>query len=134
MRTIVVEDEDLTRKMIVNYVKSNPNLQFIGEAASVQESVVLINACQPDLLLVDIQLKDGLSFEILEKIITPVCTIFITAYQEYAIKALKLGAIDYILKPIDFEELSQAIDKTKSKIPAEQLEETQNHLVGKGSK
>jgi two-component system LytT family response regulator len=135
MRTIIIEDELLTRNMIINYVKANPYLEFIGDAGTVSEGIILANACKPDLLLLDIQLKDGMSFEILEKIKYKTKVIFITAYQEFALKALKLGALDYILKPIDFNELNQIIEKIAKEQPQlQELQETQNHLKGKGSK
>ena len=68
---------------------------------------------QPDLAFFDIQLADGLSFEIFEETLVPCPIIFTTAFNEYAIKAFKVNSIDYLLKPIDFEELSTAIDKFK---------------------
>lgn len=111
LRTLVIEDEHLTRSLIVNLVKKTPQLQFIGEASSVEEGIVLVNATSPDLLLMDVQLNGGTGFDILERTATKSQVIFITAYQEFAIKALKLGAIDYILKPVDTDEFEQAIAK-----------------------
>jgi two-component system, LytTR family, response regulator len=135
MRTIIIEDELLIRNMIVNYVKKNPHLEYIGDASTVSEGIVLVNACKPDLLLLDIQLKDGTSFELLENINFKTKVIFITAYQEFALKALKLGALDYILKPVDFNELNQIITKIIDDEPkTEQLQETQNHFKGHGTK
>ncbi|WP_298221813.1 LytTR family DNA-binding domain-containing protein [Flavobacterium sp.] len=111
LRTIVIEDEDLIRKMIVNMVKNIDAVNFIGEAGSVHEGVILAEATQPDLILLDIQLRDGSGFTLLEKLMTKPKVIFITAYDEYAIKAIRLGALDYLLKPIDEEELEKAIRK-----------------------
>ncbi len=111
LRTIVIEDEDLIRKMIVNMVKNMDAVNFIGEASSVYEGVILADATQPDLILLDIQLRDGTGFTLYEKLKTKPKVIFITAYDDYAIKAIRLGALDYILKPIDEEELEMAIQK-----------------------
>jgi two-component system LytT family response regulator len=131
MRTIIIEDEQLTRKMIANMVKANGNLEYIGEASTVAEGLVLINATQPDLILMDIQLNDGTGFDILEKINSKAKVVFITAYQEYAIKALKIGAVDYILKPIDSSEFDEAILKAqKDTTSHEQLAEVKMALNG----
>jgi len=131
LRTLIIEDEHLTRSLIVNLVKKNPHLQFIGEASSVEEGIVLVNATSPDLLLMDIQLNGGTGFDILERTNTKAQIIFITAYQEFAIKALKLGAIDYLLKPIDSEEFQHAIGKVNSDITIqEQYDEVKKILSG----
>jgi two-component system LytT family response regulator len=111
LRTLVIEDEDLIRKMIVSMVKKLDTVTFIGEAASVAEGLILANATQPDLILLDIQLKDGTGFNLLEKLATIPKVIFITAYNQFGIQAIKVGALDYILKPIDEEELASAILK-----------------------
>lgn len=135
MRTLIIEDELLIRNMIVTYVKNNPNLEYIGDADSVEKGLALANSSNPDLLLLDIQLKDGTSFELLEKLKLETNVIFITAFQEFALKALKLGALDYILKPIDFDELNNAIGKIKNKFSNSfQFKEANEHLKGRGSK
>lgn len=111
LRTIVIEDEELIRKMIVNMVKNIPIVNFIGDAGSVTEGVILANTTKPDLILLDVQLQDGTGFNLIERLKTKTKIIFITAYDEYAIKAIKVGALDYILKPIDEEELENTIQK-----------------------
>ncbi len=131
LRTLVIEDEDLIRKMIVSMVKKLDTVTFIGEAASVAEGLILANATQPDLILLDIQLKDGTGFNLLEKLATIPKVIFITAYDSYGIHAIKVGASDYILKPIDEEELASAILKiTKEKQQLAQF--VQTAAAGKG--
>jgi two-component system, LytTR family, response regulator len=122
MKVVIIEDEDLTRKMLVNYVKNHNALEFIAEADSVKGGIQLLNACKPDLLMLDIQLKDGMSFEILTALEYQPRIIFITAYKEYAIKALKLGALDYVLKPIDFEELDASIERIQEQAILDKLQ------------
>ena len=131
MRTVIIEDEPLTRKMIANMAKANSNLEYIGEAGTVAEGLILINATVPDLILMDIQLNDGTGFDILERLNFNTKVVFITAYQEYAIKALKIGAVDYILKPIDSTEFDEAIIKAKKdNTSQEQLAEVKMALSG----
>ncbi|MEO8253984.1 MAG: LytTR family DNA-binding domain-containing protein, partial [Flavobacterium sp.] len=85
---------------------------------SVEESIAWFSKNEhPDLIFLDIQLSDGLSFEIFEKIDVKSAVIFTTAYDEYALKAFKLNSIDYLLKPIDEEELEVAISKFKMRLP-----------------
>ena len=132
LRTLVIEDEDLIRKMIVSMVKKLDTVTFIGEAASVAEGLILANATQPDLILLDIQLKDGTGFNLLEKLTTIPKVIFITAYNNFGIQAIRVGALDYILKPIDEEELASAIRKiTKEKQLSERF--LQTVASGKGT-
>jgi two-component system LytT family response regulator len=94
----------------------------INEADGVENAVRSIHQKKPDLLLLDIQLKDGNGFEILQEIKNvDLQVIFITAYQEYAIKACKASALDYILKPVDPDELILAINKAQQKIDKEKI-------------
>lgn len=135
LRTLVIEDEDLIRKMIVSMVKKLDAITFIGEAATVAEGLILANTTQPDLILLDIQLKDGTGFDLLEKLNTIPKVIFITAYDNYAIQAIKVEALDYILKPIDEEELGLAIKKTtKENQLKEQFTNPNAALKGKPDK
>ena len=114
MNVVIIEDEKpsarlLERKLNAIGVKVNMKLH------SVEDSIEwFVNNPEPDLIFLDIQLSDGLSFEIFEtvKIVAPV--IFTTAYDQYAIQAFKLNSIDYLLKPIDKNELSFAVNKFKS--------------------
>lgn len=120
MRTIVIEDELLSRELIVSFVRSHSELEYIGATGSICEGIILINACEPDLVLLDIHLSDGYSFEILDQLRCKPKIIFITSYEEFALKAIKVGALDYILKPILQEEFDLAIQKATSE---PQLEE-----------
>ena len=88
-------------------------LSIFGECESVKDAVAVAKACKPDLVFLDINLKDGSAFDFLEQTQElSFRVIFITAYEEYALQAIKNGAIDYILKPVDVKELESAIDKT----------------------
>ena len=110
---ILVDDMPQALEMLHNDISNNhPNIQIIGTATSVVEAAKLLQKRQPDILFLDIMLGDGTGFDILE-IITDLQSkiIFVTASDEYAIKAFKFAAIDYVLKPYSDEDLSLAIDK-----------------------
>lgn len=122
MKALIVEDKAYIRKGLLNLLQLiEAEVEVLGECASVKEAVVVANACKPELIFLDINLLDGNAFDFLEQtehLIFKV--IFITAYEEYALKALKSGAVDYILKPVDVEELKAALNKVKNITVAEQ--------------
>jgi DNA-binding LytR/AlgR family response regulator len=132
MKILVIEDENLAAKRLIALVKEQlPEAQIFGNLDTVTSSVEwLKNNPEPDLIFLDIQLADGISFEIFEKIKISAPIIFCTAYDQYAIKAFKLNSIDYLLKPIDPEELKQAIAKFKAgkKEPVISIDQIRNLL------
>ncbi|MEJ2881863.1 LytR/AlgR family response regulator transcription factor [Pedobacter sp. GR22-6] len=112
IRTLIIEDEPAVRKEIEFLVSQEEELNFLGAAASVKDALVLIRATNPELVLMDIQLTDGTAFDILEQLNEiKFKIIFITAYNHFAIKAIKYGSLDYLLKPLDENELKQAVEK-----------------------
>ncbi|MFV0566188.1 MAG: LytR/AlgR family response regulator transcription factor [Flavobacteriaceae bacterium] len=113
MKAIIVEDKAYIRKGLINLLSSiSANIEVIGECESVNQAVVVTKTCKPELVFLDINLTDGNAFDFLEQTENlDFKTIFITAYEEYALRALKIGAVDYILKPVDIEELKIAIKK-----------------------
>jgi DNA-binding LytR/AlgR family response regulator len=120
MRVIIIEDEKpsarrLQRMLDSLHVKADTLLH------SVEESIEWFNKNEhPDLIFLDIQLSDGLSFEIFEAVEIKSAIIFTTAYDEYVLQAFKLNSIDYLLKPIDKDELAKAIKKYQERIPKNQ--------------
>src|SRR5687767_15544749 len=127
MKILIIEDEPLVAKDLQNLLKRvEPNAIIENVLTSVDSSgKYFASHAQPDLILSDIQLSDGISFDIFEKLHLTCPIIFTTAYDEYAIRAFKLNSIDYLLKPVDEKELSAALAKYKSltteNILAEQL-------------
>jgi len=113
MRVLIVEDEKLAADHLIGLIlKYDDSIEVLDRLDSVKKSVDWFNNhSQPDLVFFDIQLADGLSFEIFEKTVVHCPVIFTTAFNEYAIKAFKVNSVDYLLKPIDFSELKTAIDK-----------------------
>ncbi|MCB0463910.1 MAG: response regulator transcription factor [Flavobacteriaceae bacterium] len=124
MKSIIVEDKAYIRKALLNLLELiDTDVKVVGECESVKEAVIVANACKPELVFLDINLADGNAFEFLEQTEhLKFKVIFITAYEEYALKALKMGAVDYLLKPVDVEELKIALNKVKQLSITEQKE------------
>lgn len=117
MNIIIIEDEKPSARRLVRMLKEM-DIEAVATLHSVAESIKWFNSNKhPDIILLDIQLSDGLSFEIFEKVKVNSSIIFTTAYDEYALKAFKLDSIDYLLKPIDQEELQFAIKKFRKNKP-----------------
>jgi len=134
MKVIIIEDEKPAARRLKRLL-SDLGIEVEVMLHSVAESIVWFsNNAHPDLILLDIQLSDGLSFEIFEELTIKSNIIFTTAYDEYALKAFKLNSIDYLLKPIDDEELRFAVDKFKvskeqSKLPYFDIDQIKKILV-----
>ncbi len=113
LRTVVIDDEPNARQVVKNVVELYcDSAVVVGEAENVQEGVKIINKLNPDLVLLDIRMPDGTGFDLLKKVKNlNFHFIFITAFEEYAIQAIKLSALDYIVKPINTNELISAIEK-----------------------
>ena len=114
LNIIIIEDEKPAARLLQRKIEKL-GLQVNTLLHSVEESIIWFrNNSHPDLIFLDIQLSDGLSFELFEQIEIKSAVIFTTAYDEYALRAFKLNSIDYLLKPIDEDELSTAISKFKN--------------------
>jgi two-component system LytT family response regulator len=117
IRAVIIDDEANARKIIKSLIhESFPSIEVVGEASSVESAYKLIHELTPDLVLLDIALGDGTGFDLLQK-----CEelffqiIFITAYNDYAIKAFRFSALDYITKPIDPDDFENAMAKVINK-------------------
>ena len=138
MKCLVIEDEKVAAEKLIGLIrKYDPSIVIKEIIQSVEDSVQWLNSHQaPDLIFMDIQLADGLSFEIFEQTIVKTPVIFTTAYDEYALKAFKVNSIDYLLKPISLDELKNAIDKFKEnnsakEIPAKVFDSIMHSLTNK---
>ena len=120
MNVIIIEDEKPSARRLQRMLQSlNINAEVMLH--SVEESVAWFQTnAHPDLIFLDIQLSDGLSFEIFETIEIKSAIIFTTAYDEYALQAFKLNSIDYLLKPIDEDYLATAVKKYQERAPQQQ--------------
>jgi len=113
MKVVIIEDEPYARLELIRILKNiNPEIAIVKEMDSVQDAVKWLSDNQNfDLIFLDIQLADGLSFEIFEHVKMTKPVIFTTAFDEYAIKAFQLNSIDYLLKPIEEKDLVKALSK-----------------------
>ncbi|MGD8305955.1 MAG: LytTR family DNA-binding domain-containing protein [Ignavibacteria bacterium] len=114
IKAIIVDDEELAREDLKVLLENFNEIDIIGEAESVEEARPLINNLNPDLIFLDIQMPGESGFDLLAKIETDAKIIFVTAYDEYAIRAFEVNAIDYLLKPVNTERLALAIEHLKS--------------------
>lgn len=115
LKAIIIDDEEDARGTLRAFInKYCPQVDIVEEGSGVQDGYLKVMAHDPDLVFLDIQMDDGTGFDLLEKIRIPKFNvIFCTAFDEYAIKAFKFSAIDYLLKPIDPDELIEAVSKVK---------------------
>lgn len=137
MKVLVIEDEMLAAERLIKMIKEVlPEAQILDTLVSIKSSVDWLNThAAPDIIMMDIHLADGPSFEIFNqvKVLAPV--IFTTAYDQHALEAFKVNSIDYLLKPIKKEELVKAFDKLKtlSEINIKRLETLMTSFTGKGT-
>jgi two-component system, LytTR family, response regulator len=115
MRALIVDDERLARKELIKLLEEHPMIEVIGEAMNADEAVNMINDLNPDLLFLDIQMPGKTGFELLEMLDSVPLVVFTTAYDEFALKAFEVNALDYLLKPIQPERLSETISKLAEK-------------------
>jgi two-component system LytT family response regulator len=117
LRAVIVEDEKHSRETLKNLLEEFClNIEVVGLAGNVEEAVTTIKEVQPDVIFLDIELQTGTGFDVLNQVShLNFEVIFTTAFEQYAIKAVKFSSLDYLLKPIDLEELQQAVDKAQTK-------------------
>lgn len=108
---IIIDDERLARNELKKMLALHPEIEVIGEAANADEGLNLINEFTPDLILLDVQMPVKTGFDLLQELERLPAVIFTTAYDEYAIRAFEVNALDYLLKPIDPKRLSDAVQK-----------------------
>ncbi|MDY0199445.1 MAG: response regulator transcription factor [Bacteroidales bacterium] len=113
LKAIIIDDEEASVRTLELLLNAYcPSITLVGKGQSVRDGVELISKNNPDIVFLDIEMPEASGFELLEQIPNPNFeVIFITAYNQYAIKAFKYSAIDYILKPIDIDELVKAVEK-----------------------
>jgi len=112
-KTVIIDDERLAREEVRRALKSYPEFEIIGEASHVDEAKTLIEESKPDLLFLDIHMPGKSGFDLLEELTTVPEVVFTTAYDQYAVKAFELNALDYLVKPLRDERFSKTIEKVK---------------------
>lgn len=116
IRALVIDDEQLARELIKNYLKNQPDIEIIGECENGFEGALRIADMKPDLVFLDIQMPKLNGFEMLELADDPPEIIFITAHNDFAIRAFEMNAVDYLLKPYSQERLISAVQKAAERI------------------
>ena len=130
LRAIVIDDIDAIRKKNIEIIKSHcPNIAIIGQANSVESGVTLIRQIVPDIVFLDVEMPDGTGFDLLQKL-KPINfkVIFITGYEDFAIRAFRFSAVDYLLKPVDPADLVEAVNKAEEALNKDVLELKLNTL------
>ncbi len=113
LRTLIIDDERLAREELKRLLHPYDEIDIIGEARNGMEALEIIKKEKPDLLFLDISMPEMNGFELIQKLDEIPKVIFITAYDDYALKAFEINALDYVLKPVDPERLKDAISKTQ---------------------
>ena len=135
LQTLIIEDEELARTLLRSYLKDHPDIEIIGECENGFDGVKAINEKKPDLVFLDIQMPKITGFEMIELLDHKPQIIFTTAYDQYALKAFELNAVDYLLKPFSKERMLMAIEKVihhihNAESNIEKLEELSNFHPG----
>ena len=126
LKTLIIEDEANSREILRNYLaKYCPNTELMGEAANITDGLALIQEHKPDLVFLDVEMPFGNAFDLLDKVPDRTFeTVFVTAYNQYAMDALNNHAAYYLMKPINIDELIKAVDYVK------EIKEKENALEG----
>jgi two-component system LytT family response regulator len=114
LRAIIVDDEELARQILAEYLEQAGDVEIVAQCANGFEAVKAAGELRPDLLFLDIQMPKLDGFEVLELIDPPTAVIFVTAYDQYALKAFDAAAVDYLLKPFSTERLGKAIERARA--------------------
>jgi two-component system LytT family response regulator len=115
---IIVDDEELARAVIREMLRSHPEIEVLGECANGFEAVKMVSERKPDLLFLDIQMPKLDGFEVLELIGSDIATVFVTAYDQHALRAFEVHAVDYLLKPVAPDRFEAALERAKQRLGA----------------
>src|SRR5262245_12915374 len=127
IRTLIVDDEELARRRLQRMLAAFPDVQIIGEAENGAETVAKIEAEQPDLVFLDVQMPDLDGFGVLKlvEVAALPLIIFVTAFDQYAVNAFEVSALDYLLKPVHRQRLEQALVKVRAKLAKPEASQAQ---------
>ena len=115
-KTIIIDDERLAREEVKRALENYPEFEIVGEANNVDSAIILIDELNPDILFLDIHMPEKSGFDLLEELTTVPEVVFTTAYDQYAVKAFELNALDYLVKPLRDERFSKTIEKVKTEL------------------
>jgi len=115
-RAIIVDDEELARSIIREYLAGHPEINIVAECSNGFEAVKAVTELKPDLLFLDVQMPKLNGFEVLELVESDLVVVFITAYEQYAVKAFEVHAVDYLLKPFSKERFDESLGRAMEKL------------------
>src|SRR5262245_55916963 len=116
IHAVIVDDEALARSVLREFLGAHDDIEIVAECSNGFEAVKVVAELKPDLVLLDIQMPKLDGFEVLELIGNDVAVIFVTAYDQYAIRAFEVHAVDYLLKPFSPERLAEALDRARARV------------------
>src|SRR5512132_3537305 len=116
VRIAIVDDEPLARSVLREYAAADPELEIVADCANGFEAVKAVAELKPDLVLLDVQMPKLDGFEVLELLGRDQAVVFITAYDQYALRAFEVHAVDYLLKPFSAERLAAALDRVRERL------------------
>ena len=122
MKAVIIDDERLARQELKSLLASYPEIEIVGEANNAETAIESIKQLKPDVIFLDIQMPGKNGFELLEEISGVPEVVFVTAYDEYAIRAFEVNALDYLLKPVQPNRLAETVKKILNKDTSEKLE------------
>ncbi|MEO6706165.1 MAG: response regulator [Ginsengibacter sp.] len=134
LKVILIDDERLARSELKRLLQEFPDVEIIGEAANANEAVEKIETLNPDLIFLDIQMPGKSGFDLLTELEKTPHVIFVTAYDEYALKAFEVNALDYLMKPVEPRRLADAILKVKQKDEEDLLTYNNRGMLGEHDK
>lgn len=129
IRTLIVDDSDMDRFNLRILLKRCPEISLVGECVSAAQAVDAINREKPDLVFLDIQMPGGSGFDVLEKLQHAPHIVFVTAFDQYAVRAFEVNAVDYLLKPILLERLRSALARIPAGAEQEEMRPPVRHLA-----
>jgi len=134
IRTLIVDDEPLARERVKRFLRDEPDIEIVGESGNGKDAISAIRSLQPDLVFLDIQMPEKTGFDVV-KAVDPAAmpvVIFVTAYDQYALQAFEVHALDYLLKPFNRERIHRAVRRARQQIERRRLgdlDERMNSLI-----
>lgn len=120
IKAVIVDDEDLARRLLREYLQSVPDIEVVADCANGFDAVRVANEMHPDLLFLDVQMPKLDGFEVLELIDNRIAVVFVTAFDQYAMKAFDAAAVDYLMKPFSQERFRTALDRARRRLAERQ--------------
>jgi len=118
LRVAIVDDEELARGVLREFLRDTPDVEIVAECANGFEAVKVVSELKPDLLLLDVQMPKLTGFEVVELVGREQAVVFVTAYDDYALKAFEVHAVDYLLKPFERARLDEALARARERLSA----------------